>query len=277
MSNADSVLGASGYTMGVSPALIDAVDPMFIASMVGIIGGKRAEVWNILGRRNTFNDTTSLHDIVDFAGTTNLIVALTGAETLQIISSSANDAAAGTGARTVRIVYLDTNNEPAVMTATMNGTTAVSLGAGIKAVQWMEVATVGSNEVAVGNIVIRNAAATTVEFEKITAGGNRSMSCRFQVPAGWTGYIRGVDYHAIRQNIDFRLRATVHADDRSTPSSTYLFNDNSYQTADTNSQMLLPWLSLPPLTKVKMSAFAQSVAGTPRADCSICVLLVNHV
>lgn len=274
--NERAVLGASGYVMGVVPSPSDVIDPMFMASVTGKLGGRVAQVWNILGRRNTFNDTASLHDIVDFAGTTHLIVALAGSETLEIVSSSANDAAAGTGARTVRIVYLNASNELAVMTATMNGITAVSLGSGIKSVQWMEVATVGSNEVAVGNIVIRNAAATTVEFEKIAAGGNRSMSGRFTVPSGWTGYLRTADYHAIRQGMDFRLRATVHADDRSAPASTYLFNDNSYQPADTDSQMTLPWLALPPLTKVKMSAIAQSLAGTPRADCSMSVLMVNH-
>lgn len=276
MSNSDAVLGASGYVAGAIPGVMDAADPMFVAAMTGKVAGKAAEIWNILGRRNAFNNTTTLHDVVDFSATTALIVPLTGAETLEIISSSASDAAAGTGARTVRIAYLNSNNEQAITTATLNGTTAVSLGSGFKAVQWMEVATVGSGEVAAGNIVIRNAAATTVEHEKIAAGGNRSMSGRIQIPAGWTGYLKSADYHAIRQAIDFRIRVTVHADDRSVAGSTYIFQDNSFQAADTDSEMDIPWLPMPPLTKIKMSAIAQSVAGTPRADCSFCLLMVNH-
>lgn len=49
------------------------------------------------------------------------------AESWEIVSSSANDAAAGTGARAVLVSYLDANFEPKTSIVTLNGTTPVTL------------------------------------------------------------------------------------------------------------------------------------------------------
>ena len=103
---------------------------------------------------------------------------------LEIVSASANDAAAGTGLRTVRIDYLDGNFAERSETVTLNGTGVVATTAtNIFRVNRMKALTAGSGGVAAGIISLRNLADTPM-YGYIGAGDIESKQAIFTVPAG---------------------------------------------------------------------------------------------
>lgn len=184
----------------------------------GTLNGMPAKMYHIMGSRSLgWNSTTILGDACDYLNTTqSLMNTPTTGQTLYLVSTSANDAAAGTGARTVRTVYLDANGLQQVRTDTLNGTTPVNIGSGYSFIQWMEVASTGSSEVAVGALSISStngAATVATTFEKVGPGGNRSLSGRYKVPSDCHAHLVHWDAGAISNTMDVRIRATVFADD----------------------------------------------------------------
>lgn len=252
----------------------DIVNPTFAAARLGLVNGHAAEVFHVMGRRAGFNSTSVLQDVGEFLATSiDALPELTGAESLEIVSSSANDTAAGTGARTVRVGYIDTSNNLVVSAdITLNGTTPVALAFKANFILWMETTTVGSNTVAAGNIILRIAAAGATQ-EQITAGGNRSLSARFMVPVGYHGYITGWGINAIGTTQDARLRATVRTRSR-TLGTDYVFQSVYYLGAGANASEDLPYLALPGLCKVKVSTIPGSASASNRIDAEFTVLLI---
>jgi hypothetical protein len=236
--------------------------------------GREAYQFHIMGQRTLWTDATNFHDVAEYLGTTATATELTGAESFEIVSSSANDTAAGTGVRTVEICYIDAAYAIACTTLTMNGTTPVPVGVlGAKMILWMETKTAGTGNVAAGNISLRiSGAGATHEY--IKAGGNKSMSGRFMIPDGFEGLLLNWDTHAIRQNMDCRIRATVNTHDR-TLGSVYVFQDNAFMAADSSGEHSLPYLLCPARSKIKVSAITGSTASTPRVDISYSILLVK--
>lgn len=74
----------------------------------------------------------------------NVYATPTTAQSLEILSSDANDTSAGTGARTVTIRGLNSSWVEVEQTVSMNGTTAVALGTDLIRVYEMYVATSGA-------------------------------------------------------------------------------------------------------------------------------------
>jgi hypothetical protein len=131
---------------------------------------------------------TVFEDVSAVGGT---IVYPTAGETWELVSSSANDAAAGTGARTVRVRYLDVNYVEQFEDVTLNGTTPVTLvatnayriyGYGVFATTW---GTTLANE---GDITLRVAGAGATRAT-IPATENRSLDCYLTIPAGKSGIV----------------------------------------------------------------------------------------
>jgi hypothetical protein len=202
----------------------------------------------------------------------------TSGQTLYIVSTSANDTSDGTGARTVRIIYLDANGAEQRTTATMNGTSPVSLGTGFTAIQWMEVATVGSNEVSVGSLAITStngAATVATTFEIIRAGGNRSLSGRYKIPAGYSGYLVHWGYAAINATMDVRIRADVFADDRTLCEGAYHFQDRAFLAADSSNSNDLSYLKCPAGCTIKISAIPGLTPAGNKLDCDFQLLLIQ--
>ena len=114
------------------------------------------------------------------------------AETLQVFSASANDAAAGTGARTVRVIGLDGSHNVIQETVTLNGVTPVVTTQSFLRVHTASVQTSGSSNTAfnAGAITIRHSATTANVFLLISAGTNQSYCSCYTVPAGYTAYLR---------------------------------------------------------------------------------------
>lgn len=250
-------------------------DPLAEVSLTGRLGGKIAKRYNIMGRRQSWVNTTSLHDIGEFLTTQNFPV-VTGSESWEVVSSSANDdgSPAGTGAQEVHIAYLDADGLLQEVTGiVLNGTTPVAVPglSGATFIQWMEVAAVGSGLVSAGNIDLRTVSGSVVH-ERISAGGNRSLSCRFKVPADCNGYMIEWDASANSNEIDFRIRSQSDMFDNSL-SGPFLFEDIALVTQDTARDRLnCGWHKVPPLGEIKASAIPSSVAAGTRGDASFLVV-----
>lgn len=112
----------------------------------------------------------------------------TTASVMNVVSTSASDAAAGTGARTVSVAGLDANYLEISETITMNGTTAVTTTKQYLRIQRMTVVTAGSTEANVGVISISNA---TLQG-KIDANAGQSSFSMYTVPAGKTAFLHSL-------------------------------------------------------------------------------------
>lgn len=242
-------------------------------AITGFYKGKPAGIYQILGRRTQFVNTTALQDVSD-AITVASFLPLTSSESLQIRSSSADDTALGTGARTVRIIYIDQNNDLAVTVVSLNGTTNVVVPIQANEIILMENVTVGSTGVSQGTISLRKVTGDAI-VEIIASNGNRSRSARFMIPRGYTGYLVHVDYSGIGQSMDFELRAQVSSWDRSF-NEAFLFQENSFLASNTNTQGTeQDLLKFPPLCKIKVSVVPGNTA-TARADCTFSIAIIKN-
>lgn len=110
---------------------------------------------------------------------------MTGATSLEILSSSVNDAAAGTGARTVLINGLDASYNPLSQLLTLNGTTAVAVPTQLFRIQSALIMSAGSGGVNAGDITIRDAGAGTARAV-LQLGYGITKQSQFTVPTGFT-------------------------------------------------------------------------------------------
>lgn len=108
---------------------------------------------------------------------------------LEVVSASANDAAAGTGARTLLVEAVDAAGELFTETVTLNGTTPVAL-ANTALVQILNatVVTAGTGRTNAGVISFRTVSGSTVQSQMI-AGTGILTECRYIVPAGKVAFI----------------------------------------------------------------------------------------
>ncbi|RQQ54292.1 hypothetical protein [Burkholderia stagnalis] len=107
------------------------------------------------------------------------------AQALEIVSSSANDAAAGTGARTVVVQGLDANFNQIQETVTLNGTSAVALANSYLRVNGVQVASAGSGNVNAGTVTLRLTGAGASQAV-MSAGVGYAKQAIYTVPAGFT-------------------------------------------------------------------------------------------
>jgi hypothetical protein len=203
----------------------------------------------------------------------------TSGQTLYLVSTSADDNSTGPGARTIRIVYLNAAGVELATTATLNGTTPVNLGTGFTFIQWMEVASLGANEVSSGNITVSStngAATVATTFCMVRAGGNRSLDGRYKVPTGHTAYVTYWGAAAVGlATMDTRLRATVFADDH-TLSTVYHFLDRVFLAIGSGSDMLSNYTSIPAEGVIKISAIPSLTGVGNKLDCDFHLLVVSN-
>lgn len=109
------------------------------------------------------------------------------AQTIEVLSDSANDTAAGTGAKTIRVFGLDANWELQEEDVTLNGTTPVTLGETYLRIFRAYVLTAGTIETNDGTITIRTDGLTTQA--EIPAGRGQTLMAIYTIPEGYTGYI----------------------------------------------------------------------------------------
>lgn len=149
-----------------------------------------------LVNRFGFNDsvTSTLQPVADGA----VYQTPTAAASLELVSSSADDAAAGTGARTVEVQGLDGSFALQTETVTMNGTTAVALSNTYIRVFRMKVLTSGtyatqSTGSHAGTLTLRGAGGgSTWATIGVSTGGfpmGQTEIGAYTIPAGKTGYL----------------------------------------------------------------------------------------
>lgn len=106
---------------------------------------------------------------------------------MEVVSNSANDAAAGTGARTVRVWGVDGNYLPFSETVTLNGATPVALtNTSVIGINGAEVLTSGSGGTNAGRIDVRTVAGATVKATIRASADVNGLTHDFifTVPAG---------------------------------------------------------------------------------------------
>lgn len=116
---------------------------------------------------------------------------LSAASQLELVSSSASDAAAGTGARSFVLSGLDANYNPISETVILNGTTAVATVQNYLRVNSNIISSAGSGLVNAGDVTVRVVGAgATLGIARSGYGYNRS--CIYTVPAGSTLYVEDI-------------------------------------------------------------------------------------
>jgi hypothetical protein len=110
------------------------------------------------------------------------------AETVEIVSDDANDTSAGTGARTVMLYCLDSDWMEITQSATLNGTSAVSLATDCIRYNRMIVTSAGSGGTNAGNLTLRvESGGATRAY--IVAGKAQTQLALYTVPGGKTAYL----------------------------------------------------------------------------------------
>lgn len=112
-----------------------------------------------------------------------------GAETVTIVSGSANDTAAGTGLRTLRLYGLDANGLQQTEDVTLSGTgttTSTLTYLRLDRARGLTAGSLGHNE---GDITIRQSVTTAVIFAVVPATYNTTMIAAYTIPFDKTGYI----------------------------------------------------------------------------------------
>ncbi len=154
-------------------------------------------------------------DVVE-AGATYVgmpVIPTQAGEALNVVSGSANDAAAGTGQRTIKVCGLSATGVYQEETITMNGTTPV-----ITTSTWLRVfrifgVTAGSGGTNAGAITVKHNVTTANIFGVMKAGLSQCFNAVFTVPAAsegrvvsWGGQIYGLSATPGGEAI-FRLKA----------------------------------------------------------------------
>lgn len=126
-------------------------------------------------------------------GDGGIIAFIGAAATMNVSSTSTDDAAAGTGARTIVIQGLDANHSPISETVTLNGQTTVVTTKQYLHINYIYVATTGSGKANAGQIFIGSGVNTlgvpATVYGAIYTGLNASTTACYTVPAGYTAYV----------------------------------------------------------------------------------------
>lgn len=134
-----------------------------------------------------------------WSGGATSYVQLTTGTALEVVSASANDAAAGTGARTVRVDGVDSSYVPFSETVTLNGVTPVALtNTSVIAINRATVLTAGSGLVNAGKIDVRavSGAAVKSSIQALAETANISSDFVFTIPASRYGLLRKIQVYA---------------------------------------------------------------------------------
>ena len=143
----------------------------------------------------------------------------TSAQTVSIVSTSANDDVANVGVREVRVEYLDDNFVTNIVDVEMDGTNAVQVATDFYRLQTMRALSVGANGDAEGAITLAYGANTVAT---IATGTNESRGSQFTIPAGYTGYLVGA---AISASKGGDLIFQFESRDASTANSPFIVGD----------------------------------------------------
>ncbi len=185
---------AAQTTANTTLASILAAQPLTADAELNIARGLIAgvSIVNKFGYNPDIDTGTIPEDVWELGGVYTGFA--TAAETLQVFSASALDAAAGTGARSIRIVGLDASYNPIAETVTLAGTTPVLTTQQFLRAHTATIITAGTGGVNAGIVTVRQSTTVANVMLSMTAGRNQTNCSAYTVPAGFTAYMR--DLHA---------------------------------------------------------------------------------
>jgi len=169
-----------------------------------------------LTQREVYGDNPdingTLEDVWQTGGT---LVNPTSAQTLRIVSTSAEDDSTGNAVREVRVEYLDADFETNFVDVQLDGTSKVQVATDFLRLQQAYATNVGSLGDAEGAITLEYGASNVV-VGTITAGSNETRRTHFTVPDGYTAYIVGANVSSskggdIYFQLEYRDAATPNA------------------------------------------------------------------
>lgn len=137
----------------------------------------------------------------------------TGAETIEAVSTSADDDAGGTGATEITFCYLDVNYERQVKTVTLNGTTPVPLATDyfrndpLVTGATSRVSNSGSTDINAGTITIRRTS-DSIPRSVIPSDEGVSTDGHFTVPINHQVFLTNV-YHFFPKNESGTIRKRI--------------------------------------------------------------------
>lgn len=155
--------------------------------------------------KNDSVGTAAFEDVWEAGGVETL---LTAAETMDIVSTSAEDSADGDGTRTVMVKGLNNNYEFVNEEVTLDGLTPVTTTVEFLRVFRVFGNNVGSNGANLGTITV-TASVTGSEHAELEIGENQTQKTQFTIPAGYYGL--WLDFHASalkndQYSLEFRLK-----------------------------------------------------------------------
>ena len=156
------------------------------AVALGLIQGMSRIV--IYGNNPDVDTATTPEDVWNGGGLYNF---MTGATTLEVVSSNVNDSSSGTGARTISVTGLDTSYTPFTENVTLNGTTAVALANQYFRINDARILSAGSNLVNSGDITIRDSGAGTTRAI-LPTGYGATRQAVYTVRVGYSMYIEDI-------------------------------------------------------------------------------------
>lgn len=140
-------------------------------------------------------DTGSEEVIAAFGGTINI---MTTADTLDIVSSDANDTAAGAGARLLLVQGIDENFLTVEEYVSMNGLTPVTTVNSYLGVNRIYVVQTGNAQVNVGDITVTDTAASVGVQAQIPEGACVTQQCIYHTPISKTFLMDFINISAIK-------------------------------------------------------------------------------
>lgn len=245
----------------------------------GLYRGKAAELVTVLGSRSLGWTSTSIFgDAADYLDTSQATIntPVVGA-TYYLVSTSAQDAAGGTGADRAVITYLDATGLQQTVTKTLTGTTPVSLGSGFTYFQFLETDhSSATGRMAAGSITISSingVATVATTMDKVSAGGNRSLSGRWKCPSDSVAYALDWWASAISATMDVRLRETQFVSGE--VSNSFHFQDRAFLTSGASTSPERHYHKINTSVEIKLSAIPGGVAAGNKLDCNIELVLVK--
>ena len=199
-------------------------------------------------------------------GTHSVYVFPLTAQQFEILSSSPNDDDGGTGINSVYIEGLDANYAEISETITLDGVTPVTTVNSYLRLNHCMAATVGTGEVAAGNIIIQNTG-NTVTYGAIPTGTTICRDLHYTVPAGKTLHLTSITVASGKGGNTTNLNAVIFTPKVRPFGSTVWYPQGELLTI--NSDIVRPLES--PATITEKSDLKMSVKGDYATGDATCI------
>lgn len=191
---------------------------------------------------------------------------MSSADTMDVVSDSANDTSAGTGARSIKITGLDGNYNEIEETVTMNGTTSVTTTNTFIIIHRAIPKTAGSSETNDGNITITDTTGGTTQA-LIDATQHSTIQGFSMVPRGYHAVLIRWEINAGKgDDFKFHIMAKPFGEAFYELKSVYIYQGNI--TYDFNGTLVFP-------EKTTFKTEARTTAGSRPSNGGYTYLLIE--